>query len=166
VSEARTCIFYVPSPELVAEAILSSDFAFQELRQSDLDFLEANDLPEELKTDPSAFHIANMWVDHLEPNSPRLSCRRNSIAITLFTRECWIADRYGLKGALVVAELIKVLEARRGHTPSKMTAGSVNVEAGAQAIVGTVESRQLQDNVEPRGLGDVVEPSEPKAIKR
>jgi hypothetical protein len=70
-------------------AILSSDDAFQELRQSHLDFLEANDVPgliarvKELKADPSlrramvehgraravdftASRIASMWVDIIQ----------------------------------------------------------------------------------------------------
>ena len=72
--------------------------------------------------------------------------------------------RHGLKGAAVAAELIKALDARRGRTPPTVTVGSVNVEAGGQAIVGNVDSRRLQDSVEPRVSSDVAEPNVPKAI--
>lgn len=55
--------------------------------------------------------------------------------------------RHGLKGAAVAAELIKVLDARRGNSQSrKVSVGSVNVEAGGQAIVGNVESRRSNDS--------------------
>jgi hypothetical protein len=47
--------------------------------------------------------------------------------------------RYGLKGAPVVADLIKLLESRRGQGRPNVTVGNVNVEAGGQAIVGSVE---------------------------
>jgi len=49
--------------------------------------------------------------------------------------------RYGLKGAPVVADLIKLLESRRGHGQGgqTVTVREVNVEAGGQAIVGNVE---------------------------
>lgn len=46
--------------------------------------------------------------------------------------------RYGLKAAPVVADLIKLLESRRGQSRPSVTVGAVNVEAGGQAIVGQV----------------------------
>ena len=48
--------------------------------------------------------------------------------------------RHGLKGAAVAGELIKALDERRRQKPEKVTVGNVNVEAGGQAIVGTVEA--------------------------
>jgi hypothetical protein len=72
--------------------------------------------------------------------------------------------RHGLKGAAVAAELIKVLDARRGIGPKKVTVGSVNVEAGGQAIVGNVESRRMSDNSEPSGSEVIVHSSTPEAL--
>jgi hypothetical protein len=48
--------------------------------------------------------------------------------------------RHGLKGATVAADLIKALNELRGEMPEKISVGNVNVEAGGQAIVGTVEA--------------------------
>jgi hypothetical protein len=61
--------------------------------------------------------------------------------------------KYGMKGAAVVAELVKVFDSRRGHGPKKVTVGNVNVEAGGQAIVGNLEAgdRQKQTN-EPQTI--------------
>jgi hypothetical protein len=73
--------------------------------------------------------------------------------------------RHGLRGVAVAADLIKVLDARRGHSaPRKVTVGNVNVEAGGQAIVGNVESRRLNDNSEPNGSEVVVHSSKPEAL--
>jgi hypothetical protein len=60
--------------------------------------------------------------------------------------------RYGLKGAVVAAELAKVLEARRGKNPNNVTVGTVNVEPGGQAIVGNVEAgRRDKGTDDPSG---------------
>ena len=48
--------------------------------------------------------------------------------------------RHATKGAATVADLVKVLDKRRGAKSEKVTVGQVNVEAGGQAIVGNVES--------------------------
>jgi len=73
--------------------------------------------------------------------------------------------RHGLKGAAVAAELVKVLDARHGNGPKKVTVGSVNVEAGGQAIVGNVESRRLQHGSEASGSGAFPDASKPKALE-
>jgi len=75
--------------------------------------------------------------------------------------------RHGLKGAAVAADLIKILDARRGHSaPRRVSVGSVNVEAGGQAIVGNVESRRLSDNSEACASEVVVHSSKPEALGR
>jgi hypothetical protein len=48
--------------------------------------------------------------------------------------------RHGIKAAAMVADLVKVLDNRRGAKSEKVTVGQVNVEAGGQAIVGNVEA--------------------------
>ena len=48
--------------------------------------------------------------------------------------------RHGLKGATVVADLLKAMKELRGEKPEKVSVGNVNVQAGGQAIVGTVEA--------------------------
>lgn len=48
--------------------------------------------------------------------------------------------RHATKGAATVADLVKVLDKRRGAKSEKVTVGQVNVEAGGQAIVGNVEA--------------------------
>jgi hypothetical protein len=48
--------------------------------------------------------------------------------------------RYGLKAAAHMADLIKTLDDRRRRKADKVTVGAVNVEAGGQAIVGSVTS--------------------------
>jgi hypothetical protein len=45
---------------------------------------------------------------------------------------------HGFKGAAVAAGLIQALDARRGNfVPREVTVRDVNVQAGAQAIIGT-----------------------------
>jgi alkylhydroperoxidase family enzyme len=49
--------------------------------------------------------------------------------------------RHGFKGAAVAAGLIQALDARRGNSvPREVTVRDVNVQAGAQAIIGNVEA--------------------------
>jgi hypothetical protein len=48
--------------------------------------------------------------------------------------------RHGPKGATVAIELVEALNDLRGEKPEKVSVGNVNVEAGGQAIVGTVEA--------------------------
>jgi hypothetical protein len=48
--------------------------------------------------------------------------------------------RHGFKGAELAAGLLKACWDRRREKPDKVTVGAVNVEAGGQAIVGTVNS--------------------------
>jgi hypothetical protein len=48
--------------------------------------------------------------------------------------------RLGLKGAAVTTELLKAIDEHRRVRSDKVTVRAVNVEAGGQAIVGTVNS--------------------------
>lgn len=52
--------------------------------------------------------------------------------------------RYSIKGALALAQLAEVYEARHGRGRRLVTVGTVNVEQGGQAIVGNVESQRRQ----------------------
>jgi hypothetical protein len=71
--------------------------------------------------------------------------------------------RHGLKGAAVAAELIKALDARRGNAvPRTVTVRDVNVEAGAQAIIGNVEAPRRKDRLEPRGAEVLAQADEPE----
>jgi hypothetical protein len=60
-----------------------------------------------------------------------------------------------LKGAGVLAQLLEAFDAHRGHGSRRVTVGNVNVESGAQAIVGNVETTPRQ---EPRTEAPTVEP--------
>jgi hypothetical protein len=64
-----------------------------------------------------------------------------------FTRE--IELKIALKGAGVLAELLRVFDAHRGHGNRRVTVGQVNVETGAQAIVGNVETTSHELGTEP-----------------
>jgi hypothetical protein len=48
--------------------------------------------------------------------------------------------RHGLKGAGLAKEILTTLDALDGEKSDKVLVGNVNVEAGGQAIVGTVEA--------------------------
>ena len=45
-----------------------------------------------------------------------------------------------------MADLVKLREARRQQPPTSVAVGSVNVEAGGQAIVGQVEIADRHDD--------------------
>jgi hypothetical protein len=64
-----------------------------------------------------------------------------------------------LKGAGVLAELLQAFDAHRGHGNRRVTVGNVNVESGAQAIVGNVETTSRE---EPKAEGSTIEPNKPK----
>ena len=71
--------------------------------------------------------------------------------------------RHGFKGAAVAVDLIKALDARRGNfEPRKVTVRDVNVEAGAQAIIGSVEAPQRKNRLEPPGAEVLAQPDEPE----
>ena len=50
------------------------------------------------------------------------------------------------KGAGVLAQLLERFDAHRGHGNRRVTVGNVNVESGAQAIVGNVETTSKQES--------------------
>jgi hypothetical protein len=71
--------------------------------------------------------------------------------------------RHGFKGAAVAAELLKALGARRGNSvPRNVTVRDVNVEAGAQAIIGNVEAPRRKDGRELRGAEPVAQVDKPE----
>jgi hypothetical protein len=55
------------------------------------------------------------------------------------------------KGAGVLAQLLQAFDVHRGHGGRRFTVGNVNVESGAQAIVGNVEttSRRAEESSTP-----------------
>lgn len=64
-----------------------------------------------------------------------------------------------LKGASVLAQLLEAYDAHRGHGNRRVTVGNVNVESGAQAIVGNVETTPRQ---EPGTEDSAIEPNKRK----
>jgi hypothetical protein len=57
--------------------------------------------------------------------------------------------RNGFRGALVATELLDALQRRRRQAPKGVTVGNVNVEAGAQAIVGNVQTDGQRSQASP-----------------
>lgn len=53
--------------------------------------------------------------------------------------------RHAIKGVNALAELVKAFDNHRGRNQQKVTVGQVNVQSGAQAIVGNVGARERQD---------------------
>ncbi len=49
------------------------------------------------------------------------------------------------KGAAVLNQLLEAFDVHRGHAGRRFTVGNVNVESGAQAIVGNVETTPRQE---------------------
>ena len=66
--------------------------------------------------------------------------------------------RLGIKCAKAFTELAKALDAHRGQGAKSVNVGQVNVEAGAQAIVGNVDHKPQSD--EAHGQAG---PSEPRS---
>jgi hypothetical protein len=58
-------------------------------------------------------------------------------------RDCELTTAF--KGAGVLAQLLEAFDAHRGHGGRRFTVGNVNVESGAQAIVGNVETTPRQE---------------------
>ena len=61
----------------------------------------------------------------------------------------------------MAAELLRLLESRRGQGSKSVTVGNVKVEAGGQAIVGNVDAGRPRDEAKPDAT-----PSEPHAKKQ
>jgi hypothetical protein len=49
------------------------------------------------------------------------------------------------KGAAVLNQLLEAFDVHRGHAGRRFTVGNVNVESGAQAIVGNIETTPRQE---------------------
>jgi hypothetical protein len=79
---------------------------------------------------------------------------RSMVAVNITTMDCLgrastdnvrareLNLRYGLKGAQVQLDIIRLREARRGQVNQKVVVSKVNVEAGGQAIVGHVNAKR------------------------
>lgn len=59
--------------------------------------------------------------------------------------------RLGFKGSAVVCDLLRFWESRRGRGGSNVKVGEVNVAAGGQAIVGTVQSGERRPQTQTPG---------------
>jgi hypothetical protein len=71
---------------------------------------------------------------------------RNAVMSGLYAATISSAERRdielqtALKGASVLAQLLEAFDSHRGKGHRRVTVGNVNVESGAQAIVGNVEA--------------------------
>ena len=77
----------------------------------------------------------------------RLIVGLNNMTMDCLDRIHWGPDharevnlRYAAKGAATLVEVMKFYDARRGRAQQTVTVGKVKVEAGAQAIVGNVQT--------------------------
>ena len=70
-----------------------------------------------------------------------------------------VEQNAAFKGATVLVQLLEAYDAHRGHGGRRFTVGNVNVESGAQAIVGNVETTPRQ---EPRTEDPTIEPNKRK----
>jgi len=77
-------------------------------------------------------------------NTSMQSLGRATQADVLRYQETYL--RLGTKGALAVAELIELLDARRGGKNPSVSVGQVNVQSGGQAIVGHVGHPKAKPN--------------------
>jgi len=62
--------------------------------------------------------------------------------------------RHAFKGAAVVTQLVDALERVRGKRRGNVNVGNVNVESGGQAIVGTVQSKPREKELEDAASSD------------
>jgi hypothetical protein len=76
------------------------------------------------------------------------SCKRRDIELNI-----------ALKCAGMLVQLLETFDSHRGHGKRRVTVGNVNVESGAQAIVGTVETTSRDDS---KAEGSIIEPTKPK----
>jgi hypothetical protein len=76
---------------------------------------------------------------------------RNAVMTGLYAATIGSAERRyielqtALKGASVLAQLLEAFDSHRGNGNRRVTVGNVNVESGAQAIVGNVEATPRQE---------------------
>ena len=79
--------------------------------------------------------------------APLIVALRNSVMDSLGLATKALPERRDLelniaiKGLGAIAELVRVYDAHRGHGNRRVSVGNVNVEPGAQAIVGNVENQ-------------------------
>ena len=73
---------------------------------------------------------------------------------------------YGTKGALVLAALSKAIDARRGQGKQTVNVGQVNIEPGAQAIVGNVTPGTTTSKVPHNGISTGPADPEPAPPKK
>jgi alkylhydroperoxidase family enzyme len=91
--------------------------------------------------DPSNPQKAMMALLAVSVTNASLDCIAQAMrtpATHLQLRE--INLRHGMKGAKLAAYLLKAMNDLHGQKTEKVTVGNVNIEAGGQAIVGTVEA--------------------------
>ena len=128
--------------------------------------------PNDKVVDLALRHGAQGLVDEFAPAdavestfAPVIVGIRNAVMISLHLATSGSGERRdielntALKGAGVLAQLLEAFDAHRGHGGRRFTVGNVNVEFGAQAIVGNVETTPRQ---EPRTEHSTIEPKKRK----
>jgi hypothetical protein len=82
------------------------------------------------------------------PSQPPLARRPQPMHFVLAV-PCFHFLGNATKGALVVTELTKAYDARRGRGKQTVNVGQVNVEAGGQAVVGNVTASRPDEVAHP-----------------
>ena len=128
--------------------------------------------PDDKTVDLALKHGAQGLVDEFAPSdavestlAPVIVGIRNAVMTSLHLATRGSDERRDVeqnaafKGAAVLVQLVEAYDAHRGHGGRRFTVGNVNVESGAQAIVGNVETTPRQ---EPRTEDSTIEPNKRK----
>ena len=124
----------IPDPTLLCNQLLGASGAIGNSHQEI-----------EIRSEFVALYSALDSRDSVESMLDRVLVALNAATMDAFNRASRggsrgreIELRYGMKGAQVLSDLIKLRDARRGEIKPNLIVGEVNVGAGAQAIVGPV----------------------------
>jgi hypothetical protein len=131
----------------------------------------ANSCPDNKAADLALKHGAQGLVDEFAPTdavestlAPVIVGIRNAVMTGLRLATKGSVERRdielqaALKGAGVLADLVERFDSHRGYGRRRVTVGNVNVESGAQAIVGNVEATSSR---EPE-TDSTIEPKKPR----
>jgi hypothetical protein len=152
-----------PSTEIVPDL---SDYGPQELRRVGPDLITELQLEGSVSIsfhddklgDLAVKHGVQGLVDEFAPAdavestyAPVIIGIRNAVMASLCLATKGSAERRDIelntafKGAGVLAQLLQAFDVHRRHGGRRFTVGNVNVESGAQAIVGNVEATPRQE---------------------
>jgi hypothetical protein len=128
--------------------------------------------PNDTGTDLALKHGAQGLVDEFAPAdavestyAPVIVGIRNAVMTSLRLAANGSGERrdvelnIAFKGAGVLAQLLEAFDSHRGSGTRRVTVGNVNVQSGAQAIVGNVDATPRQ---EPPIEGSAVAPNKRK----